>query len=160
MLDEDYNRGAYFIFLVAQRIQTLSSSIIGMNESFFHDSALHLTLYFYLVQLGSWMDYSCAKVLNHIARWNLWVRIDIIHIETLVCSKLTSKDWLFLLDWKEWKSRTLTQVIWSFPELIVLPHGFFSFFFKLWKYDNTFTGDLKNTKKKVHIVPLYIAIIF
>ena len=32
-------------------------------------------------------------------------------------------------------------------------------FFKLWKYDNIFTGDLEN-REQLHIVPLYITIIF
>ena len=34
---------------------------------------------------------------------------------------------------------------------------FLFYFFKLWKYDNTITGDLENTE---HRVPLYITIIF
>ena len=33
-------------------------------------------------------------------------------------------------------------------------------FFKLWKYGNTFTGDLKKYRTELHIVPLYITIIF
>ena len=35
--------------------------------------------------------------------------------------------------------------------------SFFFIFFKLWKYDNTITGDLGNTE---NIVPLYITVIF
>ena len=33
-------------------------------------------------------------------------------------------------------------------------------FFKLWKYDSTFSGDLENTEQTLHIVLLYIAIIY
>lgn len=35
-----------------------------------------------------------------------------------------------------------------------------SFYFLIMKYENTFTGDLENTKQISYVVPLYITIIF
>ena len=49
--------------------------------------------------------------------------------------------------------------IWKF--CILFYEIIFSFlFFKSWKYDNTFTGDLQNTEQSEFIIPPYITIIF
>ena len=32
-------------------------------------------------------------------------------------------------------------------KILILFFSFLSLFFKLWKYDNTFTGDLENTEQ-------------
>ena len=50
----------------------------------------------------------------------------------------------------------------SCPLYFIVTYFIFCFFislFRLWKYDNTFTGDLEKYRRKLHIVPLYTIIV-